>query len=139
MLFRSINGEIEAGPNAVLAFAREGYTKSTLNFTELFETLTYPAFWKMVKPYWRTGLGEMVRSFSKKAFVNALQKLIPDITADDLIPGGSGVRAQALANTGQLLDDFYIIQHEHTIHVLNAPSPAATASFAIAREIVGYL
>ena len=136
---RRINGEIEAGPNAVLAFAREGYTQSTINFIELFETLTYPAFWKMVKPYWKTGLGEMVRSFSKKAFVNALQKLIPDITADDLIPGGSGVRAQALANTGQLLDDFHIIQHEHTIHVLNAPSPAATASFAIAREIVGYL
>lgn len=136
---RRIEGEIEAGPNAVLAFAREGYTKSTLNISELMETLTYPAFWKMVKPYWKTGLGEMVRSFSKKAFVRALKKLIPEITADDLIPGGSGVRAQALANTGQLLDDFHIIQHEHAIHVLNAPSPAATASFAIAREIVKYL
>lgn len=136
---RRIEGEIEAGPNAVLAFAREGYTKSTLNISELMETLTYPAFWKMVKPYWKTGLGEMVRSFSKRAFVRALKKLIPEITADDLIPGGSGVRAQALANTGQLLDDFHIIQHEHAIHVLNAPSPAATASFAIAREIVKYL
>ncbi len=132
-------GEIEAGPNAVLAFAREGYTKSNINISELWEILTYPAFWKMVKPYWKTGAGEMIRSFSKKAFVNALKKLIPEITADDLIPGGSGVRAQALSTSGQLLDDFHIIQNGQTIHVLNAPSPAATASFTIAKEITNFL
>lgn len=133
---RRLNGEIEAGPNAVLAFAREGYHKTDINLPELMETLTYPAFWKMVKHYWKTGLGEMVRSFSKKAFVTALQKLIPEITSENLSPGGSGVRAQALSSAGKLLDDFHIIQNEHAIHVLNAPSPAATASFAIAKEIV---
>ncbi|MFQ6678512.1 MAG: L-2-hydroxyglutarate oxidase [Fidelibacterota bacterium] len=136
---RRLNGEIEAGPNAVLAFAREGYHKSNINLPELLETLTFYPFWKMAKPYWKTGLGEMVRSFSKKAFVAALQKMIPEITADDLSPGGSGVRAQALSSTGKLLDDFHIIQNEQAIHVLNAPSPAATASFAIAKEITNYL
>ncbi len=136
---RRINGEIDAGPNAVLAFAREGYSKSTIHLPELIETITYSPFWKMVKPYWKTGLGEMVRSLSKRAFVRALQKLIPDISTHDLVKGNAGVRAQALSASGQLLDDFHIVRHHHSTHVLNAPSPAATASFAIARKILGYL
>ena len=132
---RMINGGREAGPNAVLAYAREGYTKTDINLKELFETLTYPGFIKVATKYWQTGLGELYRSYSKKAFTKALQKLIPEIQESDLKPGGAGVRAQACDRTGGLLDDFKIIENEKAINVINAPSPAATSSLSIGKTI----
>lgn len=128
---RMISGGVEAGPNAVLAFRREGYKKLDINFSELFETLSWPGFQKVAAKYWETGLGEMYRSFSKAAFTKALQELIPDIQESDLAPGGAGVRAQACDRTGGLLDDFSILEDEKVINVLNAPSPAATSSLSI--------
>lgn len=133
---RTIDGRVEAGPNAVLAFAREGYKKSDFVPQDLRETLMFPGFWKMARRYWQTGMGEVVRSFSKAAFVKALQRLLPELTADDLQPGGSGVRAQAIASTGALVDDFAISVVGRALHVLNAPSPGATASLAIGQIIV---
>jgi L-2-hydroxyglutarate oxidase LhgO len=133
---RMIDGRIEAGPNAVLAFAREGYGRTQIAPLELLETLGYAGFWRLVSRYWKTGMGEMMRSFSKSLFARALQDLLPSISKDDLEPGGAGVRAQALGNDGKLLDDFVIQQTEKMIHVLNAPSPAATSSLAIAKHIV---
>lgn len=133
---RTIDGLVEAGPNAVLAFAREGYRKSDVVPQDLRETLTFPGFWKMARRYWQTGMGEMIRSFSKAAFVKALQRLLPELTADDLQPGGSGVRAQAIASSGALVDDFAISVTGRALHVLNAPSPGATASLAIGKMIV---
>lgn len=132
---RMINGGREAGPNAVLAYAREGYTKTDISLKELFETLTYPGFIKVATKYWQTGLGELYRSYSKKAFTKALQKLIPEIQESDLKPGGAGVRAQACDRTGGLLDDFKIIENEKAINVINAPSPAATSSLSIGKTI----
>ncbi len=132
---RMIDGKVEAGPNAVLAFKREGYEKFDLSLRDTFETFTWPGFLKVAKKYWRTGFGEFYRSFSKKAFVEALQKLLPSITIDDIETGGSGVRAQACDYSGGLLDDFYIEKDKRVIHVLNAPSPAATASLAIGETI----
>ncbi len=132
---RMMSGHIEAGPNAVLAFRREGYTKSDIHLGELFESLMWPGFQKVAKKYWRTGIGEMYRSFSKKAFTKALQKLIPEITQDDLVTAEAGVRAQACDRTGGLLDDFKIIERSDAIHVLNAPSPAATSSLSIGQSI----
>lgn len=132
---RTIDGVVEAGPNAVLAFAREGYRKSQLVGRDLREILMFPGFWRMARRYWRTGLGEMVRSFSKKAFLKALQRLLPALTLEDLQPGGSGVRAQAIAPDGALVDDFVITVSGATLHVLNAPSPGATASLAIGQLI----
>ncbi|MFW6225302.1 MAG: L-2-hydroxyglutarate oxidase, partial [Bacteroidota bacterium] len=132
---RMINGEVEAGPNAVLAFAREGYTKSNINPAELIDSLLWPGFQKVAKKYWRTGMGEMYRSFSKPAFTKALQKLMPSIREDDLIPGGSGVRAQACDREGGLLDDFSILKSKSVINVVNAPSPAATSSLSIGEKI----
>ncbi len=134
---RMINGNVEAGPNAVLALAREGYRKSSICLPELMEVLGYGGFWRMASRYWRPGLQEMIRSHSKDRFVKALQELIPEITRDDLAPGGAGVRAQALGEDGRLLDDFVVLHSEHMVHVLNAPSPAATSSLAIADHIVG--
>ena len=128
---RMVHGGVEAGPNAVLAFAREGYRKSDINAKELFETLSWPGFQKVAAKYWETGLGEMYRSFSKSAFTKALQELIPEIQEQDLMDGGSGVRAQACDRTGGLLDDFSIIETDLAINVCNAPSPAATSSLAI--------
>ena len=128
---RMMNGGIEAGPNAVLAFKREGYKKSDINFGELLESLFWPGFQKVAFKYWKTGLGEMYRSFSKAAFTKALQKLIPEIQEQDLIDGGAGVRAQACDRTGGLLDDFSIIESKQAINVCNAPSPAATSSLSI--------
>ncbi|WP_420154602.1 L-2-hydroxyglutarate oxidase [Siphonobacter sp.] len=128
---RMIGGGVEAGPNAVLAFRREGYKKLDINFKELWETFAWPGFQKVAAKYWQTGLGEMYRSFSKAAFTKALQELIPDIEEHDLIPGGAGVRAQACDRTGGLLDDFAILEDEKVINVLNAPSPAATSSLSI--------
>jgi L-2-hydroxyglutarate oxidase LhgO len=132
---RTIHGEVEAGPNAVLAFAREGYTFSTIRLGELAETLAYRGFWAMASRYWRTGTYEMYRSISTAAFVAALQRLIPEITEGDVHRGGAGVRAQAVAPDGSLVDDFSIESGPDAIHVLNAPSPAATASLAIGRHI----
>lgn len=133
---RMIDGKVEAGPNAVLAFAREGYSRSDVSFRELLATMSYPGFWRLVSRYWRNGVGEMARSFSKRLFARALRQLVPHISTKDLAPGGAGVRAQALGRDGKLLDDFLVLQSENMVHVLNAPSPAATSSLAIARHIV---
>lgn len=132
---RMVHGGVEAGPNAVLAFQREGYAKSDINLKELFETLTWPGFQKVAAKYWETGLGEMYRSFSKSAFTKALQGLIPEIQESDLEPGGAGVRAQACDRTGGLLDDFAILETDKAINVVNAPSPAATSSLSIGKTV----
>ena len=132
---RMIEGGIEAGPNAVFAFKREGYGKLDINVTEMLESLSWPGFQKVAMKYWRTGLGEYYRSFSKAAFTKALQGLIPEIQSDDLIPGGSGVRAQACDYDGGLLDDFSIIENKTAINVCNAPSPAATSSLSIGQTV----
>jgi len=132
---RMARGGVEAGPNAVLAFSREGYTKSNINLRELGETLAWPGFQKVAAKYWRTGLGEMYRSFSKAAFTKALQKLIPEIQESDLIEGGAGVRAQACDREGGLVDDFLILEGKNVINVCNAPSPAATSSLAIGETV----
>ncbi len=132
---KRIDGTFEAGPNAVLAFAREGYTFAKVRARELAGLAAYRGFWAMAGRYWRTGLDEFGRSLSKRAFTRALQKLVPDIRESDLAPGGSGVRAQAVSPDGSLVDDFAIASGERSIHVLNAPSPAATASLAIGEHI----
>jgi len=132
---RTIGGVVEAGPNAVLAFKREGYTRWSFSGCDTMGTICYPGFWRMARRYWRMGGGEMWRSWNKRAFVRALRALMPEITAADLLPGGAGVRAQALDPDGRLVDDFRIVQAERQIHVLNAPSPAATASIAIGETI----
>jgi L-2-hydroxyglutarate oxidase len=134
---RTVHGEVEAGPNAVLAFAREGYAFRTVRPADLLGTLTYRGFWAMARRYWRTGLWEMYRSLSRAAFVRSLQRLVPDLRDADVTPGGAGVRAQAVAPEGALVDDFRVSVMEGAIHVLNAPSPAATASLAIGRHIAG--
>jgi len=132
---KRIQGDIEAGPNAVLAFAREGYRLQDINVGETLAVLGYRGFWAMAAKYWRTGAYEFYRSLSKAAFVRALQKLVPDLHASDMVPGGSGVRAQAVSPNGALVDDFKITETPNAIHVLNAPSPAATASLAIGKHI----
>jgi L-2-hydroxyglutarate oxidase LhgO len=132
---RTIHGDVEAGPNAVLAFAREGYTFGRIVPRELLGTFTFPGFWAMGRKYWRTGFYEMYRSLSKASFVRALQRLVPDLRPDDVTRGGAGVRAQAVASDGALIDDFKIVDSPDAIHVVNAPSPAATASLAIGRHI----
>lgn len=132
---RMMKGGVEAGPNAVLAFSREGYKKSDINILELAETLAWPGFQKVALKYWKTGMGEMYRSFSKAAFTKALQKLIPEIQENDLSPGGAGVRAQACDKNGGLIDDFLIFEDTKTINVCNAPSPAATSSLSIGEKV----
>ena len=132
---RMMKGGVEAGPNAVLAFKREGYKKTDINLGELAETLAWPGFQKVAKKYWRTGFGEMHRSFSKAAFTKALQKLLPEIQEQDLVDGGAGVRAQACDRTGGLVDDFLIKEEKQVINVCNAPSPAATSSLSIGETI----
>lgn len=132
---RMIEGGVEAGPNAVLAFRREGYGKLDIDLKEFAETLAWPGFRKVAAKYWQTGLGEMYRSFSKAAFAKALQELIPEIQPDDLEPGGAGVRAQACDYDGGLLDDFSILESTTAINVLNAPSPAATSSLSIGQTV----
>ncbi len=132
---RMAKGGVEAGPNAVLAFRREGYKKSDFSFSELGETLAWPGFQKVAAKYWRTGFGEMYRSFSKGAFTKALQKLIPEIQETDLVEGGAGVRAQACDRNGGLVDDFMILEDKKVINVCNAPSPAATSSLAIGETV----
>lgn len=134
---RMAKGGVEAGPNAVLAFKREGYKKTDINLAELGETLAWPGFRKVVARYWRTGLGEMYRSFSKAAFTKALQKMLPEIQEADLVEGGAGVRAQACDRTGGLVDDFMILEEKLAINVCNAPSPAATSSLSIGETVAG--
>lgn len=134
---RMKKGGVEAGPNAVLAYSREGYSKSDINLGEFAETLGWPGFRKVAAKYWKTGLGEFYRSYSKAAFTKALQKLLPEITVNDLKPGGAGVRAQACDKNGNLLDDFVLDEGVNFIHVLNAPSPAATSSLAIGKTLAG--
>lgn len=136
---RMVLGGVECGPNAVLAFAREGYTKRDINLRDLAESLTYPGFLRMAARHWRTGCLEMWRSFSKAAFVRALQRLIPEIRAEHLHPAPAGVRAQALGRDGKLLDDFLIQESGRIINIGNAPSPAATAALNIGSLIVDRL
>jgi L-2-hydroxyglutarate oxidase len=135
-LTRLIHGGIEAGPNAVLAFAREGYRKTDFNARDLFDALTYGGFWRFLRRYPATAWYEMRRSFSRELFCRALQRLVPEMRPDDLATGGSGVRAQAISPAGELVQDFSLIARPNALHVLNAPSPAATASLAIGAEIV---
>ena len=132
---RRISGEIEAGPNAVFAFRREGYKRTSFNWSEFWQSMLWRGFRKVAVKYWKTGLGEYYRSFSKAAFTKALQELVPDIREEDLLPAGAGVRAQACDKDGGLIDDFYIREAPGCIHVLNAPSPAATSSLSIGDTI----
>ncbi len=134
-LTRTIEGGVDAGPNAVLALAREGYKKTDFNLRDSIEVLTYPGLWRLARTYWRTGLGEIVRSFNKKAFVRSLKKLVPEVEEEDLVPIEAGVRAQALTKDGKLVDDFLIVEGKNSVHVLNAPSPAATAAIPIGETI----
>ncbi len=128
---RMIKGGVEAGPNAVLALKREGYKKTDINIADIWDAFSWPGFRKVMFKYWKTGIGEIYRSLSKSAFTHALQRLIPEITEDDLTPGGAGIRAQACDKNGGLLDDFCIVEKPQIINVLNAPSPAATSSLSI--------
>ena len=132
---RRITGEIEAGPNAVFAFKREGYKKTDFNLAETLQSLLWRGFQKVAFKYWKTGIGEFYRSFSKSAFTRALQELVPEIQKEDLEVAPAGVRAQACDKNGNLIDDFYIQESERFIHVLNAPSPAATSSLSIGLTI----
>lgn len=132
---RMINGDVECGPNAVFAFKKEGYKKTSFSLSDSLHSLLWPGFLKVASRYWKTGMGEFYRSFSKPAFVKALQKLIPAIRQEHLVPGGAGVRAQACKKDGGLMDDFYILENENIFHVCNAPSPAATSSLSIGEFI----
>ncbi|MEE2886935.1 MAG: L-2-hydroxyglutarate oxidase, partial [Planctomycetota bacterium] len=134
-LTRMVDGTIEVGPNAVLAFAREGYKKTDLNISDLFGTLTYPGFLRLAMSHWRTGVGEVWRSLSRRAFVRALQRLVPDLRADYLEPAPAGVRAQAVGADGSLVDDFLIEESNRVLHVCNAPSPGATAALNIGANL----
>ena len=132
---RKVGGGVEAGPNAVLGLAREGYKKTDLRVRDLAEVLAYPAFWRLAAENWKTGAGEAFRSISKKAFVRGLKRLVPEVEDEDLVPTGAGVRAQALARDGSLVDDFFVVEGRRSVHVLNAPSPAATACIPIGEAI----
>jgi (S)-2-hydroxyglutarate dehydrogenase len=136
---RRMSGMIECGPNAVLAFAREGYTNKTINLRDLGETLTYPGFWRLATKYWRIGMNEMHRSFSKKAFVRALQRLVPEIKSEYLDWAPAGVRAQTVSPDGKMVDDFVIDETDRVVNIENAPSPAATASLNIGKLVVDRL
>jgi L-2-hydroxyglutarate oxidase len=132
---RTVHGGVEAGPNAVLGLAREGYKKTDVNLRELAEVLSYPALWKLTGKNWRIGIEEIKRSFSKGAFVRSLKRLVPEIREEDLYPVSAGVRAQAMMKDGRFIDDFLILEGKNSLHVLNAPSPAATASIPIGEAI----
>lgn len=134
---RTIDGRVEAGPNAVLAFAREGYSMRRVSPRDLAAMAAYPGSWGVARRWWRTGVFEVYRSLSKRAFVRSLQKLVPDVRAADVVRGGAGVRAQAVGRDGALVDDFRIVETPQALHVLNAPSPAATASLTIGEYIAG--
>ena len=133
---KTVRGYTEAGPNAVLAFAREGYTIGSVNPREFLRTLSFPGFWHLTKRYWRMGMQEFFRSVSKQAFLKAARRLVPEIQKEDLVERGAGVRAQAVDRKGRLLDDFLISSSNNAVHVRNAPSPGATASIAIGRHVV---
>ena len=133
---RMIDGSVHAGPNAVLSLKREGYRRTAFNLRDFLDTMTYPGFWRLAGKHAKYGLEEMCRSFSKQAFVRSLQRLIPEVGAQDLIPSQAGVRAQALRRDGGLVDDFLIVRSSRAVHVCNAPSPAATASLEIGRAVV---
>lgn len=133
---RRVNGTVDAGPNAVFALRREGYRRSDMSLPDLASAFSFPGFWRMAAKHWRSGLDEFHRSFSKAAFVQALQRLLPEIREGDLVLGGSGVRAQALRRDGSLVDDFQFVPSGRMLHVINVPSPAATASLVIGQEIV---
>ena len=132
---RRINGAIEVGPNAVFALKRQGYRWRDISIRDTLDILGYAGFWRMAARYWRTGIGEMYRSLHKEAMVKELQKLVPAVTGQDLVRAGAGVRAQALDRQGRLIEDFHIVQQPRMIHVLNAPSPAATASLRIGESV----
>jgi L-2-hydroxyglutarate oxidase len=132
---RMIHGGVEAGPNAVLALKREGYTWRDVGLRDVLQLTGFRGFWTMARKYWKTGLGETYRSLSKRAFWKALRRLVPELRPEDIHPAGSGVRAQAVEPSGALVDDFRIVEAERMIHVLNAPSPAATASISIGETI----
>jgi len=132
---RRIGGGVEAGPNAVLALAREGYRRTSFDARDAWDTLAWPGFWRMARRHWRSGMDEQWRSLSKRAFAHACAALVPELRPEDLRPGGAGVRAQAVKRDGSLVDDFVIAEDRRMVHVLNAPSPAATASLAIGEEI----
>lgn len=138
-LTKMMNGEIHVGPNAVLSLKREGYNKFSFNLKDTLDTITYPAFWKLAKEHLRYGLEEMVRSINKRLFLRNVQRLVPAIEYDDLVPAEAGIRAQALTKDGKLIDDFLIINGKRSIHVCNAPSPAATASISIGEYIADYV
>lgn len=133
---RMIDGSVHAGPNAVLSLKREGYRKSDVDLRDLFDVVSYPAFWKLARRHFREGAKEVVRSMSKAAFVRSLQRFIPEVQMGDVAPAHAGVRAQALMDDGKLMDDFLILQGDRSLHVCNAPSPAATASIEIGKAIV---
>jgi L-2-hydroxyglutarate oxidase LhgO len=133
---RRISGRVDAGPNAILALAREGYRHRDIDLRDLASSFSFPGFWRMARRHWRSGLDEWHRSLSKAAFVHALQRLVPEVKADDLVPGGSGVRAQAVTPDGALVDDFRFVPSGKVLHVLNVPSPAATASLTIGKAVV---
>ncbi|HWD20147.1 MAG TPA: L-2-hydroxyglutarate oxidase [Verrucomicrobiae bacterium] len=136
---RLIEGGVEAGPNAVLACSREGYRKTDFNALDLFDALSFPGLWAFLKKHQAMSWAEIKRSFSKRLFCEALQRLVPEIQMEDLAHGGAGVRAQAMSVDGELVQDFCLVQRPRALHVLNAPSPAATASLAIGGEIAGYV
>jgi L-2-hydroxyglutarate oxidase LhgO len=136
---RHVDGSVEAGPNAVMAFRREGYTGTEPDMTEAVAILRWPGFWKMARKYWKKGAAEQYRSWLKPAFTRELQRIVPELRDDDLVPGGSGVRAQAVDREGNLVDDFCFVHSKQMIHVCNVPSPAATASLEIGREVVDLL
>jgi L-2-hydroxyglutarate oxidase len=138
-LTRTVHGEVEAGPNAVLALAREGYRWRTINLRDLAQALAYPGLWRFIARYPRVATDEVVRSASRTRFARSLQKLVPELTADDLVRGPAGVRAQVVTRRGDLVQDFELIIRPDAVHVLSAPSPAATASLAIGGEIAGIL
>jgi L-2-hydroxyglutarate oxidase LhgO len=131
-----IDGNVECGPNAVLALAREGYSWKHFSSKELAETLLYPGFVKLALKHGGTGIYEVLRSLNKRMFLSSVQNLIPDIREEDITPGGSGVRAQAVSSDGKLVDDFYFVEKKNQLHVLNAPSPAATSCLSIGQSIV---
>ncbi len=136
---KMIDGSVHAGPNAVLSLKREGYKKTDFDLRDFAEVMTYPGFWKLAAKHADDGIQEIIRSFSKAAFTKSLQKLIPEVRSEDLVPCHAGVRAQALMNDGKLVDDFLIVQDQNSVHVCNAPSPAATSSLEIGKSIVAQI
>jgi len=138
-LTRTVDGHLHAGPNAVLALAREGYRWRRINLRDLAETARYPGMWRLARRHLGTGVDEVRRSLSRRRFAASLARLVPDVTTEDLVPAPAGVRAQAVGRDGALMDDFLLVRHERQLHVLNAPSPAATSSLEIARRIADEL